>query len=57
MANNFTGTCPCGFNFMTPHGKDDAIAVMKHHVSRIHKDEFPNGQTDEEAMEHIKETT
>ena len=55
MAKKFTGICPCGFNFTTPHGEDDAVAVMQYHVKLIHEKEFPNGLTRAEAMEDIKE--
>ena len=54
MAEKLTGICPCGFSYITPHGEDDAVAVMQYHVKRIHSDEYPNGQTREEALEHIK---
>ena len=55
MANKLTGICPCGFSFITPHGEDDAVAVMQYHVNLIHKKDYPNGQPRAEAMEHIKE--
>ena len=55
MANKLTGICPCGFSFITPHGEDDAVAVMQYHVNLIHKKDYPNGQPKAEAMEHIKE--
>jgi hypothetical protein len=55
MAKKLTGICPCGFSFTTPHGEDDAVAVMQYHVKLVHKKEYPNGQTRAEAMEHIKE--
>jgi hypothetical protein len=54
LAKKLSGICPCGFTFTTPHGEDDAVAVMQYHVERIHKKEYPNGQTRSEAMEHIK---
>lgn len=54
MAKNFVGECPCGFSFKTPHGEDDAIAVMQNHVSRIHPKDYPKGLTKKEALEHIK---
>ncbi len=49
------GKCPCGFNFATPHGEDDAVSMMQYHVMKIHKSEFPNGLTREEALKDIKE--
>jgi hypothetical protein len=55
MAKKFTGVCPCGFTFTTPHGEDDAVAVMQYHVKLIHPKDYPKGLTKEEAMEHIKE--
>jgi len=49
------GDCPCGFSFTTPHGEDDAVAMMQYHIQRIHKKDYPNGATKTQAMEHIKE--
>lgn len=54
MATKLTGTCPCGFTFTTPHGQDDAVAVMMNHVERIHKKEMPKGITRAEALKDIK---
>jgi hypothetical protein len=54
MAENLTGICPCGFSFITPHGEDDAVAVMQNHVELVHKKEYPNGQSRADALEHIK---
>jgi hypothetical protein len=28
--------CPCGFSMATPHGMDDAVAVVQLHLSRVH---------------------
>jgi hypothetical protein len=50
----FSGNCPCGFKFETPHGESDAIAVLKDHVGRVHPKDYPNGLTREEAMKNIK---
>jgi hypothetical protein len=44
-----------GFSFVTPHGQDDAVAVMQHHVQLIHKKDYPKVATKAEALEHIKE--
>ena len=55
MANKLVGPCPCGFTFTTPHGEDDAVAIMQYHVKRIHEKDFPNGFTREQAREDIKE--
>jgi hypothetical protein len=55
LANKLAGTCPCGFTFTTPHGEDDAVALMQYHVKCIHENDFPNGFTREQAMEDIKE--
>ena len=55
MAKKLMGECPCGFSFVTPHGEDDAVAVMQYHVQLIHKKEYPKGATKAEALEHIKE--
>jgi hypothetical protein len=49
------GECPCGFSFMTPHGEDDAVALMQYHIERIHKKDYPKGITKSQAMEHVKE--
>ena len=55
MAKKLMGDCPCGFSFTTPHGEDDAVAMMQYHIQRIHKKDYPNGATKTQAMEHIKE--
>ena len=55
MAKKLTGICPCGFSFITPHGEDDAVAVMQYHAKLLHKKEYPNGATKEQAMKYIKE--
>jgi hypothetical protein len=55
MAKTHVGDCPCGFNFTTPHGQDDAVAVMQYHIERIHKKDYPKGASREEALKHIKE--
>ena len=55
MAKKFKGTCPCGFTFTTPHGEDDAVAVMQYHVKLVHKKEYPNGLTRSQALEDLKE--
>lgn len=55
MGKLLTGTCPCGFSFKTPSGKEDAIATLQDHVARNHKDQYPNGLSREEAIEEIKE--
>ena len=53
MAKKLSGVCPCGFSFVTPHGEDDAVAVMQYHVK--HKKDYPNGLTRAQALEDIKE--
>ena len=55
MAKKLTGICPCGFSFVTPHGEDDAVAVMQYHAKLLHKKEYPNGATKEQALKYIKE--
>jgi len=54
MPTKLNGDCPCGFSFVTPHGGDDAVAVMQLHVDRIHKKDYPKGVTRSEALKHIK---
>jgi hypothetical protein len=56
LEKKLKGTCPCGFNFITPHGEDDAVAVIQYHVQRIHKKEYPNGLTRAQALEDIEES-
>jgi hypothetical protein len=51
---NLVGGCPCGFSFKTPHGEDDAVAVLQNHIERIHPKDYPKGLTRKEALEHIK---
>jgi hypothetical protein len=37
MAGKLGAECPCGLSFATPHGQDDAVAVIQQHVGRIDK--------------------
>lgn len=55
MAKKLGAECPCGFSFVTPHGEDDAVAVLQLHVERIHKKEYPQGVSKAEALKEIKE--
>jgi hypothetical protein len=55
MAKKLMGECPCGFSFVTPHGEDDAVAVMQLHVNRIHRKDYPKGISRSDAMKHVKE--
>ena len=55
MGKSLTGSCPCGFSFKTPAGKEDAIATLQDHVARNHKDKYPKGLSRTEATEEIKE--
>jgi hypothetical protein len=55
LAGKLKGTCPCGFSFITPHGEDDAVAVIQYHVKLIHKKDYPNGLTRAQALEDIEE--
>ena len=54
MAKSLGSDCPCGFSFTTPHGEEDAIAIVQLHVSRVHKKDYPNGISRKEAVEHLK---
>lgn len=55
MAKKLGATCPCGFSFKTPHGADDAVAVLQLHVNRNHKKDMPKGAPYETCMTMIKE--
>ena len=55
MASKFSMECPCGFTFMTPHGQDDAVAVLQLHVDRIHKADFPQGISRADVIAKLKE--
>jgi hypothetical protein len=55
MANKLGVDCPCGFSFVTPHGEDDAVAVVQLHVDRVHKKDFPNGLSRADALKQTKE--
>ncbi|HVP23190.1 MAG TPA: hypothetical protein VMS77_04700 [Conexivisphaerales archaeon] len=46
--------CPCGFTFTTPHGKEDAIAIITLHVNRVHAKEFPHGISRADAIADLK---
>ncbi len=51
MAEKFGVECPCGFTMSTPHGMDDAVAVVQLHLSRVHPD---MDSSREGAMKNIK---
>ncbi|HUI23648.1 MAG TPA: hypothetical protein VLY82_04570 [Nitrososphaerales archaeon] len=36
MAGEFGTDCPCGFTFTTPHGQEDAVAIVQLHLRRVH---------------------
>ena len=55
MAGKLGVECPCGFSFVTPHGQDDAVAVVQQHVERIHKADFPQGISRAAAIAELKE--
>ena len=55
MVKKLGVTCPCGFSFVTPHGEDDAVAVVQLHVDRLHKKDYPKGISRAEALKEIKE--
>jgi len=43
--------CPCGFTFTTPHGEEDAAAVVQFHAQRIHGKSI---STREEALASVR---
>jgi hypothetical protein len=55
MASKLGAECPCGFTFATPHGQDDAVAVLQLHIDRIHKSDYPQGISRAEAITHLRE--
>jgi len=55
LTKKLMGECPCGFSFTTPHGEDDAVAIVQYHVERIHKKDYPKGVSKSESLKHIKE--
>jgi len=54
MTSKLGADCPCGFSFATPHGEDEAIAVVQEHVRRIHSKDYPNGVSRDEAKSELK---
>jgi hypothetical protein len=38
MTEKLGADCVCGFTFTTPHGADDALAVLELHIQRVHPD-------------------
>lgn len=36
MAEKLGADCVCGFTFSTPHGQNDALAILQLHLSRVH---------------------
>jgi hypothetical protein len=55
MPKKLSMTCPCGFTFVTPHGEDDAVAVVQYHIDRIHKKDYPKGISRSDALKDLKE--
>jgi hypothetical protein len=55
LAKKLKVDCPCGFSFVTPHGEDDAVAVIQLHVKRIHAKDYPNGISRELALKQVRE--
>ena len=51
MAEKLGVECPCGFTMTTPHGMDDAVAVVQLHLKRVHPE--MDGSRDS-AMKAIK---
>jgi hypothetical protein len=54
MADKLGVDCPCGFTFATPHGQDDAVAVVQLHIDRVHKNDYPNGLSRADALKEIE---
>ena len=46
--------CHCGYRFKTFASNNDAIAKIKLHVERFHKDFLPFGITNDEALTLLK---
>ncbi len=55
MAKSLGVDCPWGFSFTTPHGEDDAVAVVQSHVNRIHSKDYPNGIQRSDVVKMLKE--
>ena len=47
--------CPCGYRLKTFGSINDAIATVKLHVKKFHKDFLPFGITNEEALTFLNE--
>jgi hypothetical protein len=39
----------------TPHGQDEAVAIVQSHVERIHKKDHPNADSRADALKELKE--
>jgi hypothetical protein len=52
MAEKLGVDCPCGFTMATPHGMDDAVAVVQLHLQRVHPE---MDSSPESARKAIKE--
>ena len=50
MRKKLNVQCPCGYRFETFGNINDAIAKIKLHVKRCHKDFLPFGITNDEAL-------
>jgi hypothetical protein len=55
MAGKLGAECPCGFSFVTPHGQDDAVAIVQLHVDRVHKADYPQGISRADVIAELKE--
>jgi hypothetical protein len=54
LKKEFSGRCPCGYNFGTFDDKADAINKVRLHFDLFHKDFLPFGITDSEALGLLK---
>jgi len=55
LKKNPSCQCPCGYNFGTLNDEKTAIAEVRLHIERFHKDFLPFGITDAEVLALLKE--
>ncbi len=53
MTEKLCVECPCGFTMTTPHGMDDAVAVVQEHLSRVHPDMDGSRETAEKTIKEM----
>jgi hypothetical protein len=54
LKKKIAGQCPCGYFFETLSSENEAVAIIQSHVESFHKNFFPFGITNDEALTLLK---